>query len=180
MANKNINQQTEDASPTTDDFLLMWDVTTGTTKKVSIENVLLKILNGGSSYAWQTWTPTFVNMAGGTLNYSKYIQIGKTVHLRLKYTFAGAGISGTPTFTLPVTSAAYGADTIPESAGICINSGASSIALLYPYFDSTTVCRFVAVIASGTYAEYRNVSSTVPHTIAAGSVIQIAMSYEVA
>lgn len=45
MANETINQQSEDGSPTSDDFVLMWDVATGTTKKVTIANLLLLLAN---------------------------------------------------------------------------------------------------------------------------------------
>ena len=34
-----INQQVEDTSPTSDDYLLVWDSTTGTTKKVTVSNL---------------------------------------------------------------------------------------------------------------------------------------------
>ena len=58
----------------------------------------------GSGWAWSSWTPTLTNLSGGTLNYAKYIQVGKTVHWRLKYTLAGAGVTGLPRITLPVTA----------------------------------------------------------------------------
>src|ERR1044072_8033675 len=60
------------------------------------------ILNPGS---WQSWTTTFTNLSGGTLNYAVYQQIHKTVFFQLKYTLGGAGISGRPNFTVPVTMA---------------------------------------------------------------------------
>lgn len=43
MAEETINQQTEDTTPTSDDYVLTWDVTPGTTKKVSLANIKAKI-----------------------------------------------------------------------------------------------------------------------------------------
>lgn len=39
MAEETINQQTEDSTPTTDDFIPTWDVTGGIAKKASIANI---------------------------------------------------------------------------------------------------------------------------------------------
>lgn len=57
MAEQTINQYTEDSAPTGDDFLLVWDVATGTTKKVSIISVLsvngvISARKGGSGTNW--------------------------------------------------------------------------------------------------------------------------------
>ena len=51
-----------------------------------VDNTSLNTAAGKLGAAWQSWTPTFTNMSGGTLNYAKYHQIGKTIHFRLKYT----------------------------------------------------------------------------------------------
>lgn len=56
----------------------------------------------GTSWAWQSWTPTFTNLSGGTLNYAKYTRVGKTVHFRFKYTLGGAGMGTDPRITLPI------------------------------------------------------------------------------
>jgi hypothetical protein len=42
-----------------------------------------------STWAMATWSPTLTNISGGTTNLAKYIQIGKTVHFKFEYTFAG-------------------------------------------------------------------------------------------
>src|SRR5262249_19012047 len=48
----------------------------------------------GSAWAWSSWVPTFTNLTGGNLNYADYLQIGKTVFFKIKYTLTGANISG--------------------------------------------------------------------------------------
>lgn len=38
---KNVNQQTQDSTPTTDDYLLAWDNSSGASRKVAISDILL-------------------------------------------------------------------------------------------------------------------------------------------
>lgn len=45
MADETINQQTEETAPTSDDLLLLWEVASATTKKVTLANL-------GSNGAW--------------------------------------------------------------------------------------------------------------------------------
>lgn len=58
--------------------------------------------------AWASWTPTWTNLTvGNGVVLAKYVQLGKTVHFRLKLTFGTtSSISGLPDFTLPVAAAA--------------------------------------------------------------------------
>lgn len=68
MAEQTINQYTEDGAPTGDDFLLVWDVATGTTKKVSITNVLsvsgiISARKGGSATNWAVSGSTDYNVS---------------------------------------------------------------------------------------------------------------------
>ena len=61
--------------------------------------------------SWLSWTPTFTNLSGGTLNQGKYTQIGKTVYYRFKYTTSGANVAGAVSFSLPVpNNTDYAAD----------------------------------------------------------------------
>jgi hypothetical protein len=67
-----------------------------------------KLIAGtGSSWAWQTWSPTLSNLTqgNGTIE-AKYIQIGKTVYFRFTFILGTTSAVGSiPTITLPVTSA---------------------------------------------------------------------------
>lgn len=128
---------------------------------------------------WTTWTPTLTNISGGTINYAKYIQIGKTIHFRFRYTLAGAGVAGTPGITFPTALHAdydtAGADT---SNFLCTGQ-----------LDDVTGSRYpiIAFIASSTrfdiYQETSSIagiSSTAPFTWAAGDVIEVQGTYEAA
>lgn len=134
----------------------------------------------GSSWAWQTWTPTFTGMTGGTLNYSKYIQVGKTVFYRWKYTLAGAGISASVTFTLPVTANADYSQDIDMGNANYVDSGTQ----LYKgtvTVSSVTVAFLRAMLVSGAnIVASSTLSSTVPFTWGSADYIIVTGSYEAA
>jgi len=64
-----------------------------------------------STWAWQSWAPNWTNftVGNGTV-VAKYIQIGKTVHFKIKVTLGStSSVSGAITFSLPTDSHAdYG------------------------------------------------------------------------
>lgn len=142
-------------------------------------------LAGGTSGmfgAWSTWTPTLTNLSGGTQTYAKWIQIGKTVHFRFKYTLAGAGVSGVPGFTLPTTPVS-GYDTDDNgtlSSNVLLRDAGTGDYLGFLTFGTATRVDVYAVLASGTYAAYAGISSTVPFTWANGDNIQVHGTYETA
>lgn len=134
----------------------------------------------GTSWAWQTWTPTFTNISGGTLNYSKYIQIGKTVFFRLKYTLAGAGVSSSATFTLPVTASSdYSGTADPYFGHAHFRDDSASLTYLgYARVSSSTT----AILASmtGASGQLQGLSSGVPFTWANLDSISVVGTYEAA
>lgn len=70
----------------------------------------------GGSWGWNTWSPSYTNFTpgNGTLNYAKYIQIGKTVHFRIKFTLGSTSVvsSNGITFSMPVNEHA---DYVPNA-----------------------------------------------------------------
>lgn len=133
----------------------------------------------GSSWSWQSWTPTFTNLAGGTLNYAKYIQIGKTVFWRMLYTMSGANVSGSVTFTIPVT-AVTGIDShsVMGSGYASVSSGTFN--LINATLTSTTVATLFANTVSGSNVVGSVWSSSVPITWANLSSFAIQGVYEAA
>lgn len=130
---------------------------------------------------YTSWTPTITNLSGGTLNYAVYEQIGKTVRMKLKYTLGGAGISGRPTFTLPVTAASRTANAADVINGVVDLRDASGNA--YPGAlanDTSTTVSLYCVDASATYASYSAVSATKPFTWASTDYILFNAYYEAA
>lgn len=140
-----------------------------------------KLLAGtGSSWVWQSWTPTLVNLSGGTITSAKYTQIGKTVHLLFWYTLAGAGVSGAPTFTLPVTAAAQ--PSFPEAAvgrSTFIDTG-TQVYYGTCFLNSTTVMGMYIFSAGSTYVVPAAISSTAPFVWGNTDQIFVTATYEAA
>lgn len=124
------------------------------------------------------YTPTFTNLTGGTLTYSRFSMIGKDLNFRLKYVLAGAGISGLPRFTLPVTMGTYGTEasifkSTYQDTGTRTYNGTCLLA-------STSAADMVVDTVDTTFSYTASVSSTAPHVWAATDVIVIIGTYEVA
>lgn len=181
MANETINQQIEDGLPTNDDFLLMWDVTTGKTKKVSVENVLLKALNGDSSWAWQDWIPSYTNFnaGNGTLSYAKYLQIGKTVFFRIRFILGStSAVTGGLIFSLPVTASAnHNSESIGQAtiSDIGTRDFACSVVI-----SGTTGGGIIIHPIVATYLDRDGTDATKPMIWAAGDIWSAQGMYEAA
>lgn len=133
----------------------------------------------GSSWAWQSWTPTFTTLTvGNGVHASSYIQIGKTVIARLQFTLGSTSsmATGTVTFTLPVTAVALVSNCY--LGVIRVNTSTSSPALVY--LASTTTGGLKSQLASGTYLAEDNFSATVPGTFGTGSTLSGTFVYEAA
>ena len=144
-----------------------------------ITNAKLSTTTGEIGGSWQDWTPTLTNLSGGTLNFAKYMKVGKTVHFRFYYTLAGAGISGSVTISPPVTIASGLDSTHPIGVGSLLDFGT----LIYQgvvLAASTTAIGIRVNNASATYTTYTQLSSTVPFTWGATDAILISGSYEAA
>ena len=140
------------------------------------------LLDGtGTSWVWQSWTPTLTNftLGSGTVD-AKYIQIGKTVIFRLKFTLAsGSAVGSAGTFSTPVTaSSAYGTNTTIGDA-VFDEAGVGTF-LGYIRLDSTTTLRPIIYNAATTYVGQTGVASTVPFTWGTGDVISLTGVYEAA
>lgn len=132
----------------------------------------------GSSWAWQSWTPTLTNISGGTLNYSKYIQIGKMVFVKFKYTLAGAGMGSAPTMTLPITAAA---DTASSETGETFPGTVSLINSATNYYQGSVMQRSTTVVGFRTdTSELLPVNATLPFTWGTNDYIMATFFYEAA
>lgn len=131
--------------------------------------------------AWTAYTPAWTStstlpaLGDGTIT-GAYLQIGKTVHYRIRLVTGSTSTygAGTYLFSLPVAASAAASATGSPAGGAIIRD-ASPVALYHrqAYFNSTTT---VALIAeAGTV-----VGPTSPVTFASGDSITITGTYEAA
>lgn len=139
---------------------------------------------GGSStalVAWATWTPTFgsITLNNGTLNYAKYIQIGKTVHFRAKLTFGSTTAAGSNyTMSLPV---AMHADYVAPDPLIGMTAFFNSTEYIgtIEALTSTTVS-LRALHTDGTRGNVESAGSADPFTPTTGNIVYVTGTYEAA
>ena len=90
--------------------------------------------------AWRTWTPTLTNFTG-TVNYAKYIVIGKTCHFYIDVT-QGASVTGRHTFSLPVTASTSITQTfgwgVPIARGLILDLGTQAFDAFGGILTTTT------------------------------------------
>lgn len=143
-----------------------------------------KLLAGtGSSWPWQSWTPTWTNLTVGNATVvAKYKQTGKTVDFRVNLIFGStSSISGSVALTLPVTALAYGNTGtgafplvgIVRYEDIGVNGYAGVIDM-----NSTTTIRPLVPNASATFLTLNATTSTIPFTWGTGDEMTLTGSYE--
>lgn len=143
----------------------------------------------GTSWAWQSWTPTLSGLFNNTKwdKTARYIQIGKTVFFYLNLvanTTTPMDGAGEPTFTLPVTatnsSPTIGLPLSTYGAAFDAN-GSSYIALVEQIIGGTTTAR-VRYIDTGVAAGSAKaaITTTAPFTWTTSDVISVQGFYEAA
>lgn len=138
------------------------------------------ISGAGSSWAWQSWTPTWGNLtAGNGTNSSKYIRVGNTILARLAFVFGStSSIAGNVTFSLPITSVAY-TEASNMGQGTLRDAGTAEYKALVSYATTTTATLYV-LGSAGSYANASALSSTVPMTWTTNDHLSALMVYEAA
>ena len=156
-------------------------VTTAKIADASVTNAKFNTAAGELGGEWQDWTPTYTNLAGGTLNYAKYTKVGKTIEFRFKYTLGGAGISGGVTVSVPsnLNAGMVASNETINASVLYTNNGVGSFPGVVRWASSSTISLF-ASNASATYTSTTNTSSSVPFTWGTGDILSVAGSYEAA
>lgn len=149
----------------------------------AITNAKLSTSSGEIGGAWASWTPTWSNLTvGDGTVIAKYVQVGKTVNLRLLFRFGStSSISGSVTFTPPVTGIAYGntGSGNPNPGIVHIEDNATQ-GFFGTISYTPTVFTPLVLGASGTYVTFSALSSTVPMTWVAGDEMIVTLTYEAA
>lgn len=144
-----------------------------------------KIAGGvaGMFGAFSSWTPTLTNMTlgNGTLACT-YIQVGKTVFFKFKFTLGSTSAMGTdPQFSLPVTAIAADTETI---IGRAVYRDAGTERYVGDvYLNATTTAKFYLNGADATWTRTTNatsIDSTRPMTWTTSDIISGQGFYEAA
>ena len=128
---------------------------------------------------WKAYTPTRSNitLGNGTLT-GEYCQVGKLIIARIHFKMGSTSAMGTaPSFGLPVTATAT-YNGFSFTANLC-DWGTTTYVGWAILISTTSVCP-MAIITSGSYANYTNITSTVPHTWAVDDEIHLGVVYEAA
>ena len=126
----------------------------------------------------QTWTPTWTNFTtgNGTLQYAKYIQIGKLVHFAIRFDAGTTTVMGTnPIASLPIagtTATSYFGNAMLMDVNVNRYPLNAEVYEGFVYLD--------ALNTSGTYLYYTSITATVPFTFGTNDRIYISGSYLVA
>jgi hypothetical protein len=134
-------------------------------------------LGSGTGYmgAWVGYTPTFtgITTGNGTSSFT-YVQQGKTVHVRGRFTFGStSAVTGAASISLPVTATA--ANFV---ANLTARAGGADYAML-PIATTTTI-GVNALGSAGTYANRVTVSNLIPGTWTTNDFITFSATYEAA
>lgn len=150
-----------------------------------------KLVTGaGTSWAWQSYTPTFTNLTvgNGTLN-STYVQTGKDVTVRGSLVLGStSSVGSNPYFTLPATQSSnysVATDNFTPVGGVSYRDVSAGI--VYPGYISignisgTGNALFLYIVsqAAASAASMTALSSTTPYTWATGDVLKWQFEYEV-
>lgn len=127
------------------------------------------------------WTPTWTSVSGGSLNFARFSMNGKSVDFRVKYTLAGAGVSGGIHFSLPVTpSGDYVASDPITGHGTFLDTGVARYEAAVLIGSPTTSVELRSITAGGSYTTSTGTSSTVPFTWGNTDTISATGNYEAA
>jgi len=140
------------------------------------------VASSGTSWTWQSWTPTFTNLTvgNGTL-VARYTQVGKNVTARISLIFGStSAVSGDVSITLPVTAFTYaGASTVTPLGNVQYYNN-STIFLGNVSMSSTTSAVLRSYVVASTYPVTTTLSSTVPFSWAVTHQLSCQFTYEAA
>lgn len=149
-----------------------------------------KLVSGtGSSWAWQSWTPTYTNfsLGNGTLNYAKYTQIGKTVKFRIKITLGStSSVTGSWYISLPVSASTEYAQINQDAINANVFAYDSNVTTLYlgglrlDISGTPDMMLGFTHNASTATATSNTINATSPMTWATSDTLSIAGEYEAA
>jgi hypothetical protein len=133
-----------------------------------------------STGAWTSYTPTWTQVATitKTVNWARYMQLGKLVEVHIKMTASSAGTAGGLILVgLPVTASA---DNRLMGIGTIAAASSNNEKPLFSIFSSSTTVRFRSVIDDASQLNALSDNAPNSFTIASGDIINCKLTYEAA
>lgn len=143
------------------------------------------IAGTGSSWSWQSWTPTFTNVTvgNGTLT-GRYSQIGKTVFWEFELIFGSttSHAAGTSSFTVPITGHARYLTQTRKPIGVMTfqDVGTEEYGGQAHFGSSATVATITVYNSAATYIAEVATSNAIPFTWTTGDRMYGSGHYEAA
>lgn len=142
------------------------------------------VASSGSGWSWQSFTPTWTNLAvGNAVQTFYYTQIGKTILFEGQIILGTtSAVATTPIFTLPVnTSSRYDTSHTNIFGNAWMEAGGSNFIglIVLNGASGANKCALSAQGVASTYLIPETVTATVPGTWASGNTIILNGSYQV-
>lgn len=140
----------------------------------------------GDNEVWQDWSPSYANITvGNGTVVAKYIQIGKVVHARFRFTLGSTSVVGSsPTVSLPVAANSEYANAVFSVGGIYCDDATSTTAGQVTgdtiISESTTVATPVVRYTDTAAARRVTITATIPFTWTTSDILTMDFSYEAA
>jgi hypothetical protein len=188
MGNK-ISSYSENTNPATGNFVLGETASGPTTNRFKFLNLIS--LFGANLGAWHDWTPTYANLTVGSGTVvARYMQIGKTVIVKFKFTFgSGSSINTTPTVSFPVTAASDVFGEMFLGLAMFVHIGSADFTGLAVCDSSSPTSDFafrdIATIGGSNPVNIvgnsgQQITSNAPFTWAIGDILYTSFTYEAA
>jgi hypothetical protein len=138
----------------------------------------LESVLGGTANNWLTYTPVISGgWTGLGVTFSaQYATIGKTVHVKVRFTLSSSSNAGTNLLvSLPVTASA---NTFHQGLALLSASGVNYQGVVRN--ENTTTARVIAQTANLAYVTVTQLTTTIPATWAANDTVTFSLTYQAA
>lgn len=133
----------------------------------------------GTGWSWQSWSPTLTNLTlgNGTVS-ANYIQMGKTVYFRVRFTLGTTSAVGTaPTFSVPVTpNSFYNAADLLIGLGLAV-VGSTEVELGVG-LNATAIRPLLVGAAAAQWGPTQTITASAPGVWASTNFMTIQGTYE--
>lgn len=127
---------------------------------------------------WRSYVPLTTNISGGTVT-ATYSRLGDMVYVKILLLLAGANFTGQPEFSLPINHASSDIEWLDGTVLLRDSSPVTEILGIIRKTSVSAVNPYV-LSSSTPYAQFANVSATVPFTWDVNDTLVMNFAYRAA